>query len=174
MKKHLFPELKTERLSLRRVQPSDWEMISYLRSDKTVNKLVKRPGAETKEKALAFITRTNNDIDTQKLYYWCICLKDTPEMIGSICLWNFSEDRKTAEIGYDLSPGFQGKGIMNEAMVKALEFGFSDLQLTLIEAFTHRENKSSRTLLERNRFVLNTERADKDDADNVIYETRVS
>ena len=36
------------------------------------------------------------------------------EMIGSICLWNFTDNQKSAEIGYDLSPKYQRKGIMNE------------------------------------------------------------
>ncbi len=48
-----FPEIQTERLSLMRLKNSDWEMISYLRTDKNVNEFVNRSSAETKEKLQA-------------------------------------------------------------------------------------------------------------------------
>lgn len=165
-----YSELKTERLFLRKPVESDWEMISYLRTDKEVNKLVKRPSAGTKEKAIDFIEKTVEGIDTGKIYYWCISLKTHPEMIGSICLWNISEDRKTAETGYDLNPGFQGKGIMQEAMQCVLDFGFNTLHLKMIEAYTHHKNEPSKNLLVRNNFILNKKRKDRDNKDNAIYE----
>lgn len=165
-----FSELRTERLLLRKPVESDWEMISYLRTDKEVNKLVKRPDAPTKEKAIDFIEKTVVRIDTGNIYYWCISLKTHPEMIGSICLWNFCEDRKIAETGYDLSPEYQGKGIMQEAMQSVLEFGFITLRLEMIEAYTHHKNEPSKNLLLRNNFILNKKRKDSDNKDNTIYE----
>ncbi|RAJ15982.1 GNAT family N-acetyltransferase [Arenibacter echinorum] len=165
-----FQELETNRLHLRRLEETDWPMIRYLRSDKEVNKFVNRQPAETKEKALAFIAKTNNDINNGQLYQWCISLKNIPEMIGNICLWNFSQDYKTAEMGYDLSPKFQGRGIMDEAMKAVLNFGFIQLKLDLIEAFTNKQNLSSKKLLLRNNFKWNTSRNDPDDPGNLIYE----
>lgn len=165
-----FQELETNRLRLRRLEENDWPMILYLRSDKEANKYVNRQSAETKEKALAFITKTNNDINNGQLHQWCISLKNSPAMIGNICLWNFSQDRKTAEMGYDLSPEFQGQGIMNEAVKAVLNFGFIQLELDLIEAFTSKRNESSKKLLLRNNFKWNGSRNDPDDPDNLIYE----
>ena len=167
-----FPELNTERLLLRKLEESDWDMISYLRSDKEVNEFVKRPSAESKEKALEFINKTNNGIDRQNLFYWTITEKESNQMIGSICLWNFSKDRKTAEVGYDLSPKFQGKGIMNESLKSILEFGFKNLNLDLIEAYTHKRNLSSKKLLERNRFILDVNKKDEHNQDNIIYKLK--
>ena len=91
-------------------------------------------------------------------------------MIGNIVLWNFSKDRKTAEVGYDLSPEFQGQGIMDEAMKAVLHFGFNQLKLELVEAFTSKQNESSKKLLLRNYFKLNASRKDSDDEDNIIFE----
>ena len=76
-------------------------------------------------------------------------------MIGSICLWNFSEDRKVAEIGYDLDPKYQRKGIMTESINAVLNFGFRKLSLEKIEAFTQKQNK------ERNFIVLGTQTNNK-------------
>ena len=167
-----LPEIETERLLLKQLQKSDWKAISFLRSDKNVNKFVDRPSAETREKALEFITKINTGIENGDLFYWKITKKDQNDMIGSICLWNFSKDKKVAEIGYDLSPKYQGQGIMNESLKSVIDFGFRKLSLDLIEAFTHRQNNSSTRLLERNGFNLAEDRKDEDNADNIIYELK--
>ena len=169
MSNNHFPEIKTERLLLRRLKYSDWEIISFLRSDKIVNKYVDRPSARTQTEANDFIKRINNNFETSKSFYWCISKCDNNEMIGSICLWNISEDQKTAEVGYDLCPNFQGKGIMSEALKSILTYGFNNLNLEKIEAFTHFENESSRRLLVKNNFILIEGRTDDDNKNNVIY-----
>ena len=89
-------------------------------------------------------------------------------------MWNFSEDRKTAEVGYDLSPKSQGKGIMNESLKGVLEFGFANLKLELIEAYTHQKNEPSKKMLERNGFELLVDKKDTDNQDNVVYQIRKS
>lgn len=165
-----YTALKTERLILRRLVESDWEMIQYLRSDPDINKFVKRATAETKEKALEFIAKITDGIQTHKLYYWCISENNNPLMIGSICLCNISKNRKTAELEYDLNPQFHGKGIMQEAMQSVLEFGFNQLKLNVIEAFTNKENIPSKNLLIRNLFRLNKNRKDEGNVDNLIFE----
>jgi len=43
---------------------------------------------------------------------------------------------------------------MNEALSKVIESGFGVLNLKIIEAFTHKENKASKTLLLRHPFKL--------------------
>jgi len=172
MKQNYFPEIKTKRLLLRKLINSDWEMISYLRSDKEVNEFIKRPTAGSKEKALEFILKTNKGIDDQNLNYWAITEKDNNEMIGSICLWNFSQDQKLAEVGYDLSPEFQRKGIMDESLKSILEFGFKKLDLDIIEAYTHKNNESSKKLLERNGFTFVRGKKDEHNQYNIIYEIK--
>ena len=167
-----FPKIQTERLLLKKLETSDWKVISFLRSDKKVNEFVERPKAETKEKALEFIQKINTGIDNRNLYYWKITERNKNEMIGSICLWNFSKDRKTAEIGYDLSPKYQGRGIMNESLKNVTEFGFQKLNLNLIEAYTHQQNTGSTKLLERNGFNLVKGKKDEHNADNIIYELK--
>jgi len=169
MKQNHFPKIKTKRLLLRKLKNSDWEMISYLRSDKEVNKFVKKPAAESKEKALEFILKTNKGIDDRNLYYWVITEKNNSEMIGSICLWNFSQDQKSAEVGYDLSPKFQRKVIMDESLKSVLEFGFKKLDLDIMEAYTHKNNESSKKLLKRNGFTFVKDKKDEYNQHNIIY-----
>lgn len=165
-----FPLLQTQRLILREPQIADWPVVSYLRTDSTVNQFVKRSSAETEEEAIEFIENALSNMANDKLVNWFICLKDDPKMIGSICLWNISEDRKTAEIGYDLNPQFWGKGIMHEAMQAVIKYGFEILALHRIEAYTSYENSASLGLLRKNGFTLNKEKTDADNPDNRIFE----
>lgn len=151
---HPFPELATARLTLRQLVETDDKNIFLLRSDERVNKFIDRPKAISIESAQAFIYNINDGIANDKWFYWAICLKDDIDLVGTICLWNFSKDRSTAEIGYELFPKFQGRGIMNEALKAVIEFAIEKLKLKKIIAFTHKENESSTKLLMKNNFRL--------------------
>lgn len=168
----IYKELQTHRLSLRRLTNLDWEALSYLRSDPLVNRYVCRSTAPTKETAIAFISKIDSGMGNQSIFYWVITEQEIGEMIGSICLWNFSKDRKTAEVGYDLHPSFQQNGIMSEALECVINFAFDDLELNSIEAFTHKENESSLKLLIKNGFNIVINKVDPSNSDNVVYELR--
>ncbi|MEL6651931.1 MAG: GNAT family N-acetyltransferase [Bacteroidota bacterium] len=163
-----FPVLETKRLRLRRTLASDAEAIFFLRTSPSVNALVKRPAPESLEDALEFIRLRREDTETGKSIYWSISLKDEPEMIGSITLWNFSEDRLTGEVGYDLHPDHQRKGIMQESLEAVIRYGFDTLKLEKIEAYTQVDNLPSQRLLRRNGFVLQVERRDDGNPKNRI------
>ena len=173
MKFKPFPEIITERLFLRRINESDCDVILFLRSDKTINKFIDRPESErTKNKAdsIKFIKMINDGIENNNFISWGITLKENSKIIGTICLWNFSKDNKKAEVGYDLNPLFQRKGIMSEALKNIVAFGFNELRLNKIEAFTHKENGSSKNLLEKNGFIFMEHKKDKKNSSNLIFE----
>ncbi len=165
-----FPEIETERLVLRQLIPSDAAVIQFLRSDPEVNKFIVRPTAETLEDALAFIKKVNTGIENNENIYWCIANKLAPsKMLGSISLWHFSEDKLTGEVGYDLHTDSQAKGIMTEALKAVLNYGFKDLQLQTIEAYTQFENKASIKLLKKQGFNLLPDRKDEGFPKNIIF-----
>lgn len=164
-----FHILTTERLTLRQLNNTDAFALSSLRSDDNVNKYIDRPKQTSPEEANAFITKMNDGIKENKWFYWAITLKGSPELIGTICLWNFSEDKSKAEIGYELNPTFQGKGLMNEAVKCIIKFGFETLGIKTMEAFVHRENHNSLTLLEKNNFQLDSNRKNKENNNNIIF-----
>lgn len=147
-----FPELTTARLSLRQLVETDDENIFKLRSDERVNKFIDRPKEISIETSQAFIYNINDGIANQKWFYWAICLKGESNLIGTICMWNFSDDKTEAEIGYELLPEFHGRGIMDEAVKSVIEFAKEKLRLQKILAFTHKGNEGSTKLLQRNNF----------------------
>jgi ribosomal-protein-alanine N-acetyltransferase len=139
-------------LSLRQLSLKDAEQIFVLRSDETVNKYLDRQKATSVEDAIAFINKINFAVDANQSIFWAICFKEEFELIGTICLWHFSEEENKAEIGYELLPEFHGRGIMQEAFLKIIEFGFQTLELDSIEAWTTIANNDSIKILERNHF----------------------
>lgn len=169
----LFPELKSERLLLRKMGASDAKEILFLRSDETVNKFIKRPESR-KIKDIAAAKKMIQDLEESRKanesIAWGISLKDEPQLIGTIGIRNFSENPKTAEVGYDLHTEYHQKGIMNEALSMLIDFSFTTLQLEKIEAFTHVENQGSIRLLEKNGFQLMKSRKDLDYPSNIIFE----
>ncbi len=97
-------------------------------------------------------------IENQHAFYWVIVLKETNTVMGTICYWNLDFDATQAEMGYELHPKFQGKGIMREAALKVLEYGWNEMQLETIIAFTKLDNLKSISLLEKFNFqhITNT------------------
>jgi len=164
-----FPVLTTERLALRCLELSDDKQLLRLRSNKIVNKYIVRPKQKNIKEIRTFINKINNGIKQNEWIYWVISLKDIPTLIGTICFWNFSSEKNVAELGYELEPAFQGKGIMSEALKKIIEFGFKEIDLITIEAYTHKNNNDSTKLLQKYNFKQEAGRIDKENSDNIIY-----
>jgi ribosomal-protein-alanine N-acetyltransferase len=169
-----FSTLTSERLILRNVLNSDALDILNLRSNELVTQYIDRPKMKSEKEALKFIFDRKKDNAENKLFYWGITLKSNKKLIGTICLWNISDDRKYAEIGYDLIPEYHHKGYMNEAIINVLEFGFKEINFKTIEAFTSFKNNSSIKLLEKNNFKLQKDRRDVGFPNNRIYTLKAS
>lgn len=131
--------------------------IFQLRSDRAVNRFLDRPLAQSAEDAGTFIRAIHEKIDSNESVYWAIAQKSTDQLIGTVCLFNFSADPNTAEIGYEVLPSFQRNGVMRESIPEVLHYGFAKLGLHAIEACTHIDNHASTALLHR--FGFTTERA---------------
>lgn len=164
-----FPTLTTERLILRKISGDDDQAIYLQRSSAVVNKYIARVPVADINEAQAWIERINNNVNTGLSINWAITLKDSGTFIGLICLWNFSPNNTVAETGYELSPAYHGKGYMNEALQRVLDFGFKELNLTTIKAYTHRDNTNSLQLLKKNGFTWNEGETDEGFPHNVIY-----
>lgn len=145
--------LTTERLLLRPLTLNDANEIFLLRSDDVVNQYLGRAKATSLQEAIDFINKINFGSRNQQSFYWAICLNDSDSLVGTICLWNFSPQGGSAEIGYELLPRYHGKGIMQEALTRVLDFAFTTVQLSTIEAWTTQQNVGSIRLLERNHFA---------------------
>ena len=149
-----FPQLETERLVLRNMSLDDAPEIFFLRSDKDAMKYIDREPANTIKDAEELINKIIADIKTNETIMWAIALKEDPKkLIGTICLWHFAKEHFRGETGYMLHPQYWRKGIMKEALLKVLDYGFHELNLHSVEAHISPDNFASATLLERTGFV---------------------
>jgi ribosomal-protein-alanine N-acetyltransferase len=151
-----FPNLITERLVLRQLKADDANEIFALRSSDEVNRFLDRPKATTIDDAKRFIDKINDGVNKNESVYWAITLKGENKLIGTICYWNISQEYVRGELGYELHPEYQGKGIMQEAILKVIDFGFEEMKLKTITAVPSGDNSKSRKLLEKNNFKIDT------------------
>lgn len=141
--------IRTERLLLTPPTLDDAPAIFRLRADPEVAVHLNRKLQTEVEEAEAFIAKLTGGFDEGKWHYWIIKSKAESSFLGTICLWNFSEDRLSAEVGYELLPQYQGKGFAGEALGAVLEFGFGALGLGRIDAIIEAPNGRSISLAER-------------------------
>ena len=164
-----FPTLTTKRLILRKLDDNDYQEIFSLRSSDDVNKYIDREKATDIEQAKVFIKKIEAAISENRSFYWAICFNDNKKLIGTTGLWNFSEDRTIAEVGYELNPSYQKRGIMNEALESVIHYGFTELKLITLLAFSHKENNNSVRLLEKNNFKIDESLKDETNLNNIVY-----
>ena len=162
-------ELKTNRLILRDLSVDDYEDLHDIRFHPQVIKFIERERIEDKLEIKTFITDRLKAIENKSLCFWGITEQGSSKLIGTICLWNFNPAKTVAEIGYELHPDHHTQGLMSEAMKAVLNFGFKQLHLNAIEAFTHKNNESSKALLSKFNFKLDVQRKDDEYPDNIIY-----
>ncbi len=156
-----FPLLFTVRLLLRQLEMQDDDEIFFLRSDATVNKFLVSPIAKSIQDARDFINRINDGMANSETAYWAITVKGSNKLIGTICIWNVERQENKAEIGYVLHPAYSGKGFMHEALAAVIQYGFQQMKLQYLDAVTHRDNKKSISLLERNGFTYKAASGDE-------------
>lgn len=149
-----FPELKTERLLLRQLTIDDAPEIFLLRSDENVLRFIGREPATSINEAKEFIQKIITAVATNESIMWAITFSDNPDkVLGNICYWRIQPENYRTEIGYSLLPQYWRKGIMKEAILKVLEYGFETMKLHSVEARTNAENIPSGAVLEATGFI---------------------
>ena len=163
-------KFSTERLILRTITELDATEILDIRSNIGINQFLHRVPPKDSFEALELILNIKRKSANNEIVFLGITFKNNPKLLGTICLWNFSKDRNTAELGYELLPDYHGKGIMSEAINFISSYGFKDLNLKKMEAFTNRNNLASIKLLQKLNFILNENRRDEKYPNNIIFE----
>ena len=149
-----FPELHTPRLLLRKLKKDDAPQLFVLRSDERVMQFIDRPRAKSVIEMEPFIEQINENAATGNSVLWAICLKEDPgTLIGTICFWHIDVDNYRTETGYLLHPEHWRKGIMKEAILSILDYGFNKMKLHSVEARFTPGNIASEAVLLSTGFV---------------------
>lgn len=143
-----FPVLKTKRLTLRRLESKDAQTLLIYHSTPTETEFVDTMVYETIEQVEKYILKMNEGVDTFKWIIWAIVDRVTDQLMGTISLWNLEDEEALCETGYGLLSEFRGKGYMSEAIQAVESFGFEQMALETIDAYTNVLNVPSLQLLE--------------------------
>lgn len=167
-----IPDLTTDRLRLRQISVADFDSLFWLRSDERVNQFIDRQPPGGLEDVASWFEKMMEKAPRGELFYWAICLKGQSSLIGTACLFNLSVEKLSAEIGYELHPDFQKKGLASEALRVVIEFCFDNLPVETIEAFIHENNAASIKLIEKHGFKSAISPADENEKGFSIFQLK--
>ena len=141
--------LETERLILKPTKQSDFDDLLALRSDPDVMKYTEQ-GVQTKEDIQDFLDIT---IPYQKKYGHDICSvfeKSSGIFVGQAGLFCASENKHSdIEIGFSLHKKYWGRGYGTELVKALIQWGFENLLVAKLVAFTDPENIASHRILQK-------------------------
>jgi ribosomal-protein-alanine N-acetyltransferase len=147
-----FPIIETARLILRAVTSEDADDMFHYLSDQDVVKHMGLEPCQTVKDVLNEIKWYQSIYEEGTGIRWGITLKNSGMVIGSCGFLNMASKHYRAEVGFELSKAFWGKGIAGEALEAVVKFGYHHFQLERIEALIEPANLPSQRLVEKQRF----------------------
>jgi RimJ/RimL family protein N-acetyltransferase len=141
---------ETERLLLLPWQERHVAPFARLNADPEVMRYF--PSVLSEDQTRASVTGWQEHLARHGWSNWAVELKGTGEFIGFVGLWIPSRPMPfgdCVEIGWRLARRHWSQGYASEAAREALRFGFCDIGLEEIVAFTALVNQPSRAVMER-------------------------
>ena len=137
------------RIVLRRLRPDDLAAFQAYRNDEAVG-LYQGWARQTDAEASAFIEAMSGAVLYPRGEWVQLAVADrkTDELLGDIgiCL---AEDGGSAELGFTISPRFQGRGLGSEALRTAIDLVFERSPAGEVVCITDARNNACIRLLER-------------------------
>jgi len=144
-----MPELRTDRLLLRRWRESDLEPWAAMNADPEVREHLGE--LLTREQSDAAMAVMQAEFDDRGFGWWALEARETGEFIGRVGLDEVDEDMPFAgvDIGWRLMRSAWGHGYAAEAARACLAFGFEALGLPEVVASTTVNNLRSQAVMRR-------------------------
>lgn len=132
-------ELKLSELDIVPESLSDAEDIyKYMGCDAEITKYTGWNPYQTLDST---IEKIKIDISSDDSYSWVI--KKDGEFIGTIGAYDYNADDLSIEIGYSISREHWGKGYAKSAVKAVVEFLKSEPHISIIRAWSHKDNTAS-------------------------------
>ncbi len=97
------------------------------------------------------LSKIEKDMQAGQAVHWGMEWREKGEIVGTIGFYRGFAHR-TGEVGYVLAPAFRRQGFMHEALLAVVAYGFEQLHLEQIVAYTAPDNVSSIGLLLKAKF----------------------
>lgn len=128
--------LYTDNLILRPLELVDAERVRELAGDYDIAKTTLNiPYPYPEGDAEEFIQRTHENAKEGRSYHFAIVRKLDEELLGGIAL-SVTPKYKRAEVAYWMGKPYWGQGYITEAASRLLKFGFEELDLNRIFAYS--------------------------------------
>ena len=141
--------LRTERLVLRPVRDTDAPALFAIFSEPRVTRYLSTGPWDSIEQAHQRIARDAQALQTGESLQLGLERLPDGKCIGTCAFFHLDAQCRRAELGYVLALEAWGAGYMNEALVRLLDFGFTEWNLNRIEADVDPRNEPSVRTLER-------------------------
>ena len=134
--------IKTDRLTLRRIEFDDAEMMfRNWANDGEVTRYLRWMPHKNVDETRKIIQQWFDDYKNDYTYHWGICLEDG-EMIGSVGMIATEYDYK-ADVGYCIGRNWWGKGYTSEAVKAVIDYMYTNTDIERIEAYHSAKNPTS-------------------------------
>jgi RimJ/RimL family protein N-acetyltransferase len=145
------PELRTERLLLRRWRAADVDAFAAINADRTVMEHFPAPLTATQSAEL--LQSIEACFEANGYGMWAVELAGEGSLAGCVGILPVEDMRlafaPAVELAWRLAPAFWRRGLAREAAAASIRFAFQDLGLAELVAYTAAGNLRSRTLMER-------------------------
>lgn len=145
----MIEPLATDRLLLNPIAPADREFILAQFSDPDVTRFMydEEPFSDISQ-ADALI-RSYLQGAANGTWRWVLSLRENRETVGTCGFHHWDRAARSIEVGYDLALPYQGRGLMQEAMIAAMAFARQTLGITRCDAIIAVDNEKSIGLAEK-------------------------
>ena len=151
--------LETERLLLRPLELSDAQAMFVMDNNPEVHKYLWQNPTQTIEESIKIIEYVQSQYKRNNIGRFATILKETGEFIGWTGIKFVDETPENGNInfydfGYRLAEKFWGKGYATEATVAWLDYGFNQMNIEIMNAYTHNDNGASNHILEKSGMIM--------------------
>ena len=153
-KKDMNLQLETNRLLLRPLELTDAAAMFAMDNNPNVHQYLWQKPTQTIEESLKIIEFVQAQYQKNGIGRFATILKETNEFIGWTgikYIYDHIENVNTNfyDYGYRLNENFWNKGYATEASVAWLEYGFKQMNIKTMNAYTHSENEASNHILQK-------------------------
>lgn len=146
--------LETERLLLRPLEISDAEAMFEMDNNPSVHKYLWQNPTQTIEETIKIIEYVRKQYEDNNIGRFATILKETQEFIGWTGIKYINDHVENGntnfyDYGYRLNEKFWNKGYATEATEFWLDYGFNQMNIKTMNAYTHAENGASNRVLSK-------------------------